>query len=217
MSWQGIEGHDEIVEKFRRAMSQGRLASTFLFVGLEGIGKRAFALRFAQALLCSQRDETLLDPCGTCPACVQVMAGTHPDLIQISKPPGKSEIPVGAIKGDETYPVDQSLLFNLALRPFHGGRKVAIVDEADDLNVAGANALLKTLEEPPPRSVLILISTSADQQLPTIRSRAQIVRFKPLSSAIVVKLLQEKGLAPTPPRPSDWRALAAAAFRKQWN
>ena len=154
----------------------------------------AFALRFAQALLCSQRDETLLDPCGKCPACVQVMAGTHPDFIQISKPPGKSEIPVGAIKGDETYPVEQSLLFNLALRPFHGGRKVAIVDDADDLNLAGANALLKTLEEPPPRSVLILISTSADQQLPTIRSRAQIVRFKPLSSAIVVKLLQENGL-----------------------
>lgn len=195
MSWQGIEGHDEIVEKFRRALAQGRLASTFLFVGPEGIGKQAFALRFAQALLCSQRDETLLDPCGKCPACVQVMAGTHPDLIQISKPPGKSEIPVGVLKGDDIYPVEQSLLFNLALRPFHGGRKVAIVDDADDLNIAGANALLKTLEEPSPCSVLILISTSADQQLPTIRSRAQIVRFKPLESAIVTKLLADRGVA----------------------
>lgn len=196
MAWLHLEGHDEIVAQFRRALAENRLASTFLFVGAEGIGKRAFALRLAQSLLCQIRDEKLLDPCGRCPGCVQALAGTHPDLIQVSLPPGKSFIPVAILKGDDDepdYPVPRSLLFNLALRPFYGGRKVAIVDDADDLNLEGANCLLKTLEEPPPRSVLILISTSVDRQLPTIRSRAQIVRFRPLEAAVVARLLVEQG------------------------
>ncbi len=139
-------------------------------------------------------------PAGIAPV-AQVIAGTHPDLIQISRPPGKSDIPVGILKGDDKkpeYPVEQSLLFNLALRPFYGGRKVAIVDDADDLNAEGANCLLKTLEEPPPRSVLILISTGVDRQLPTIRSRAQIVRFQPLDPAIVSRLLVEQGIVSDP-------------------
>ena len=189
MAWLNIEGHDQLVERFRHALAQGRLASTFLFVGPEGIGKRSFALGLAQALLCQTRDERQLDPCGHCPGCAQVLAGTHPDLITLARPAGKSEIPVGLLKGDDTYPVEQSLVFNLAMRPFYGGRKVAILDDADFLNLAGANGLLKTLEEPPPGSVLILISTSADRQLPTIRSRSQIIRFQPLSETIVAGLL----------------------------
>ena len=80
MSWQGILGHDEVAEHFRRALARGRLASSFLFVGPPGIGKRWFALKLAQALLCQRSPEEALDPCGTCPACVQVAAGTHPDL-----------------------------------------------------------------------------------------------------------------------------------------
>lgn len=194
MAWQSIEGHEDVVRKFRRALEQGRLASTFLFVGPEGIGKRALALRLAQSLLCQTRDEKLLDPCGHCPGCSQVLAGTHPDLFTLARPTGKSEIPVAMIKGDDNFPAAQSLLFNLSMRPFYGGRKIAILDDADSLNVAGANALLKTLEEPPPRSVLILISASADRQLPTIRSRAQIIRFNPLPRELVSRLLVEQGI-----------------------
>jgi DNA polymerase III subunit delta' len=193
MSWQNIIGHDEIVERFRRAIQNGRLASTFLFVGPEGIGKRSFAVRLAQALLCETRDSKLLDPCGHCPACRQVLAGTHPDFLTVRLPAGKSFIPLGLLKGDEPdYPVRESLLSSLAMRPFYGGRKVAIIDDADFLNVEGANCLLKTLEEPPPQSMLILIGTSADRQLPTIRSRAQIVRFQPLDSATIARLLLEQ-------------------------
>jgi DNA polymerase-3 subunit delta' len=192
MSLNGLLGHDEIADQFRHALAQGRLAHTFLFVGPEGIGKRSFALALARALLCQGRPAELLDPCGRCPSCVQAVAGTNPDLIVVGRPAGKSEIPVGVLKGDDTYPVEQSLLFNLSLRPFHGGRKVAILDDADFLNIAGANCLLKTLEEPPPASVLILISTSADKQLPTIRSRAQIIRFRPLASNAIAKLLVER-------------------------
>ena len=201
MAWLNIEGHDDIVAQFRRALEENRLASTFLFVGPEGIGKRAFAVRLAQALLCEKRDAKLLDPCGHCPACAQVLAGTHPDLIQISRPAGKSDIPVGILKGDDR---NRNIRWSnrccsiSALRPFYGGRKVAIVDDADDLNPEGANCLLKTLEEPPPRSMLILISTSVDRQLPTIRSRAQIVRFKPLEPAFVGRLLMEQGTVTDP-------------------
>src|SRR5262249_49963034 len=189
MPWNGLVGHDEIAERFRRALAEGRLAHTFLFVGPEGIGKRSFALALAQALLCQRRAAGLLDPFGQCPSCVQVHAGTNPDLIAVSRPEGKRDIPVGILKGDKDYPAEQSLLFNLGLRPFYGGRKVAILDDADFLNPEGANCLLKTLEEPPPASLLVLISTSAEKQLPTIRSRAQLVRFRPLTEEQVAKLL----------------------------
>jgi DNA polymerase-3 subunit delta' len=193
MPWNDLVGHNEIADRFRHALAAGRLAHTFLFVGPEGIGKRSFAFALAQALLCQQRAAELLNPCGQCPSCVQVYAGTNPDLITVSRPEGKRDIPVGVLKGDDKdYAVEQSLLFNLGLRPFYGGRKVAILDDADFLNPEGANCLLKTLEEPPPASVLILIGTSADKQLPTIRSRAQIIRFRPLANDVVAKLLVER-------------------------
>ena len=190
MSWLNLEGHDDVVAKFRSALAAGRLANTFLFAGPEGIGKRTFAVGLAQSLLCETRDERLLDPCGECPGCVQVFARTHPDFLFVARPPGKSFIPVGLFKGDEPdYPVRQSLLCNLAMRSFAGKRKIAVIDDADYLNQEGANCLLKTLEEPPARSVLILIGTSANRQLPTIRSRAQLVRFCPLEKSLVAKLL----------------------------
>ncbi|HEY2881186.1 MAG TPA: DNA polymerase III subunit [Pirellulales bacterium] len=208
MSWLKLEGHDEVVAQFRGALAKGRLASTFLFVGPEGIGKRTFAVQLAQSLLCERRDEKLLDPCGQCPACVQVLAGTHPDFLTVARPAGKSFIPLGLLKGDEPdYPVHNSLLFNLGLRPYRGGRKVAILDDADFLNQEGANCLLKTLEEPPPQSVLILIGTSPQRQLPTIRSRAQVVRFKPLPDDIVARLLIDRGMV------SDAEAAARLAVQ----
>ena len=196
MSWHNLEGHDDVVAKFHSAFAAGRLANTFLFVGPEGIGKRSFAVGLAQSLLCETRDETLLDPCGHCPGCAQVLAGTHPDFLFVTRPPVKSFIPKGLLCGEEPdYPVRQSLLFNLALKSFAGKRKIAVIDDADYLNQEGANCLLKTLEEPPARSVLILIGTIADRQLPTIRSRAQLVRFRPLEKSVVAKLLVQKGIA----------------------
>ena len=89
MTWHGIEGHDEVVEQFRRALRRGRLASSFLFAGPPGIGKRTFALKLAQALLCERRPAEALDPCGECPGCVQAAAGTHPDVETVAKPKEK--------------------------------------------------------------------------------------------------------------------------------
>jgi DNA polymerase-3 subunit delta' len=189
MSWHGIHGHDEVVAQFRRALERGRLATSFLFVGPAGIGKRTFALKLAQALLCPTRPEEALDPCGQCPACVQVVARSHPDLELIEKPKDKSFIPLELFIGDKEHRMREGMCHNIGLKPFWGGRKVAIIDDADYLNLEGANCLLKTLEEPPPQSLLILIGTSPARQLPTIRSRCQLIRFRPLTPEVVADLL----------------------------
>ena len=193
MSWQGIQGHDENVERFRRILASGRLASTFLFVGPPGVGKRTFALKLAQALLCQIVPDIELNPCGTCPSCQQVAAQSHPDLELIAKPADKSFIPVEVFIGDREHRMRDGLCHNISLKPYLGGRKIAIIDDADYLNQEGANCLLKTLEEPPPNSVIILIGSSEQTQLPTIRSRSQVVRFCELSREVVASLLLSLG------------------------
>lgn len=193
--WQGIEGHDDVVEQFRRSLARGRLASTYLFVGPQGVGKHAFARKFAQTLLCLTHPPEQLDPCGRCAGCLQVLAGTHPDLIVVAKPAEKSEIPVQLLIGSGERRMHEGLCHDISLKPFMGGRRVAIIDDADYLNEEGANCLLKTLEEPPPRSVILLVGTSADRQLPTIRSRSQIIRFRPLKEQVVASLLVSEGVA----------------------
>ena len=192
--WHGIEGHDDVVEQFRRALGRGRMATTFLFVGPSGVGKRTFALKLAEALLCQTNRPETLDPCGRCDSCRLFEAGNHPDLIQVAKPAGKSDLPIELLIGSKERRGQEGLCHDLWQKPQAGSRRIAIVDDADSFNDAGANALLKTLEEPPPGAVIILIATSAETQLPTIRSRAQMIRFLPLSAEIVERLLIDKQL-----------------------
>src|SRR4029079_9812037 len=101
--WRGIFGHDEAVERFRRTMRTGRLASTYLFVGPEGIGKRRFAVELAKALLCRQNQELALEPCDQCESCRLFSAGSHPDLELIGLLPGKSELAIAQFVGDDTH------------------------------------------------------------------------------------------------------------------
>ena len=186
MPWGSVRGHDRVVAALRRSMAQGRFPHAFLFAGPEGIGKRTFASRLAQALLCERRPAADLDPCGACPACLQVAAGTHPDVLRVARPEDKHELPIGIIR---------DLNHDLGLKPMAGGRRVAIVDDADDLSEEAANAFLKTLEEPPPGSALILIGTSAEAQLDTIVSRCRVVRFDPLPEDELAAVLREQGVA----------------------
>jgi DNA polymerase-3 subunit delta' len=195
-----IRGHDRILALFRQALARGRLASTFLFVGPPGIGKRTFALHFAQGLLCERVPEARLAPCGECSSCRQVVVGSHPDIEVVGKPADKSFIPVELLIGDAEHRMRAGLCYNISSKPFSGRRKVAIIDDADYLNKEGANCLLKTLEEPPPKSVLILIGTSEQRQLPTIRSRCQVVRFQPLAESDVAELLALHGYCDNPSR-----------------
>jgi len=195
MTWHDILSHADVIEQLRRRFAAGKIYGTFLFVGPAGVGKRTVARRLAQTLLCQAGRREDFEPCGTCEDCRLMAAGTHPDLLTVEKPAERSFIPVEAFLGDREHRMQEGLCHDIALRPFRGGRRVAIIDDADYLNEEGANCLLKTLEEPPPKSVMILIGTSPDRQLPTIRSRSQIIRFRPLATEDAVRLIRDLGLA----------------------
>jgi len=214
MTWQNILGHDRIVQQFRRALQRGRLASTFLFVGPNGIGKKAFALKLAQGLLCDEVPPQRLEPCGHCAACQQVLAGTHPDVEVVGKPPDKAFIPLALLIGEDERRMREGLCYNLSLKPFSGKRRVAIIDDADYLNAEGANCLLKTLEEPPPGTLLILISTSEQRQLPTIRSRCQAIRFRPLTDDDVAAILVSHGLIESPDEATRAASLGSGSLER---
>ena len=192
--WQGIYGHDDVAERFRRTLARGRLASTYLFVGPPGIGKRRFALELARALLCTRNDDAELEACGQCESCRLFAAGNHPDLEVLGLPPDKATLPIALFIGDKEHRNQQGLCHRISLRPFLSHRRIAIIDDADHFSLESANCLLKTLEEPPAHSLLILIGTSPSRQLPTIRSRAQVVRFMPLASAELAQVLLENSL-----------------------
>ncbi|MBX9652717.1 DNA polymerase III subunit delta' [bacterium] len=177
-----LVGHSDVLDLFRQVISRGRLGHAYLFVGPEGIGKKRLARYLAQTLLCETVSPSLVAPCGQCAGCAQVMANSHPDLMQVRRPDDRNELPISVI---------QELVSQLSLRPARGKAKVGIVDDADDLNEESANCFLKTLEEPPPGSVLILIASSIDTQLPTIQSRCQLVRLRELQTDDVVRLLGE--------------------------
>jgi DNA polymerase-3 subunit delta' len=197
--WRGIIGHDEVVERFRRTLESGRLASTYLFVGSSGVGKRRFATELARALLCTKAPEEKLEPCGQCESCRLFAAGTHPDFDDyVRLRPGKAMLAISQFVGYDEVLEQEALCHRIALKPFFGRRKIAIVDDSDHFSIPAANCLLKTLEEPPPSALLILLGTSPARQLPTIRSRSQIVRFAPLERETVARILVETGLIPDP-------------------
>jgi DNA polymerase-3 subunit delta' len=193
--WQDVRGHDDIAERFRRLVAKGRLASTYLFVGPEGIGKRHFAQSLAECLLCTGRDDALLERCGACDSCRLTSAGNHPDLDYVRRRDDRQELTLDLFIGDRDHRNQEGLCRRLALAPVLGRRRIAIIDEADYFNDESANALLKTLEEPPRRALIMLIGTSANRQLPTIRSRSQIVRFHSLDSDTCAELLLQEGTA----------------------
>ncbi len=205
MSWHSVRGHDAIVHDLQQSLNQGRFPHAMLFVGLDGIGKRTFARKLAQSLLCETTLEAELDPCETCPGCLQVAGGTHPDLVEVARPDDKHELPISVIR---------SLCQEFGLKPARGIRKVAIVNDADDLNDEAANAFLKTLEEPPPNAVLILIGTSPELQLETITSRCRVVHFQPLPESDIAELLLEKGIASDPTAAIALAALGEGSIRR---
>jgi DNA polymerase-3 subunit delta' len=185
LAWQRIRGHDALVEGFRRAVQRGRLAHAYLFTGPAGIGKRLFAVELAKALLCENATPDSLQACDRCPSCIQVEASTHPDFFTAVRPPEALEFPIDLMR---------ELCQSFSLKSARGRGKVILIDDADDLNEESANCFLKTLEEPPPLSVLILIGSTPDRQLQTIVSRCQVIRFAPLPAEVVEELLRAQGV-----------------------
>ena len=184
MAWDRVRGHDAPRQSLRAAYGAGRLGQAYLFAGPDGVGKRLFTRELAKALLCD-RPPAPLAACDACPACAQVEAGTHPDVFAVRTPEGKHELPVAEMR---------AFCAKMAMKPTRGGRKVGVVETADDLNEESANSFLKTLEEPPPGSLLVLLVTDLDRQLPTIRSRCQVVRFAPLGPADLRAVLAGQGV-----------------------
>ena len=159
-----ILGHQDIIAKLVASFEQGKPGQTYLFVGPDGIGKKMTALGLAQALMCRQSP----CGCGKCPSCFRAEQGAHEGL--------KVVLPSGVnIKLDQA----REVIDFLSLKSLSGNR-VVIIDQAQTLNPQAANALLKTLEEPPEGTFFFLIAPSVAGLLPTIRSRSRIVQFRPL-------------------------------------
>jgi DNA polymerase-3 subunit delta' len=213
-----VRGHDRVRSILSRALARDRLPPALLFAGPEGVGKKLLALAVAQAALCERAPAP--EPCGACRACRKVSGALapdrldalrqeadrhpdedvwrnfrlHPDLVlaegwwltKTGRPRPEPEIRVGQVR---------DLIADIVGAPFEARRRVFVVDDAHTMNEPAQNALLKSLEEPPPRSHVILVSASPLGLLQTIRSRCQLLRFGPMTrSAVAAHLGERRGL-----------------------
>ncbi len=167
-------GQEHVKEVLLNALRSGRLAQAYLFSGPRGVGKTSSARLIAQAVNCSQDPK----PCGVCEGCRLVREGRHPDVLEIDAASNNSVEDV------------RDLRERILLAPIMGQNKVVILDEAHMMSKSAFNALLKTLEEPPPHVVFIFATTEPERMPPTILSRTQHFRFRRLSEAEIVEKLQ---------------------------
>lgn len=213
-----VLGQDRALGLLQRALAAKRLASTWIFAGPPGVGKMLSAVQLAKTVLCdaprreanAERlrtlppDFTLTLPCDVCESCRAVDSGNHPDLHLITKEliryhdkSGTSKgttLSIHVIRGEITGDTAENKEAKIYRRSFRGKGKFFIIDEAELMEVQAQNALLKTLEEPPNESYLILITPSPQDLLSTIRSRAQIVSFNELPHEVIVRGLIGAGV-----------------------
>jgi DNA polymerase-3 subunit delta' len=195
MPFRDLTGHERPIAVLKAALSHGRLAHAYLFHGEARIGKSRVATRLVQALHC-ERPGAPDDPdgCGTCRACQQVEARTHPDFLVIEP---DRELATPQIKIEQVREIEQQFIY----RPLMGERKVCLIDEADRLTIGAANALLKTLEEPPGHGLFLLISSRPHALPVTIRSRCQALRFTtPARTQVEAALILRRELPPADAR-----------------
>ncbi len=192
MVFDEILGHERPVRVLRRAIAAARIPGAYLFSGPDGVGKRSTALAFAAALNCPEADG---EACGACKSCRMIMDGSHPDLFlpdrsgtRIPKNPpasgGKERTGSGYIS--EIVP-------KLPYAPMMGRFKIVLLDDAHQLTETAANYLLKTMEEPPSRTLFVLVTAAEHLLLPTVVSRCQRIRFSPLAEEQVVGILTRLG------------------------
>ncbi len=176
MTFDSIIGHDRQKNLLRRALENQRVAHAYLFEGPEGIGKRLVALALARALLCQTGQG-----CGDCAPCRKVDHNNHPDIHFL-------DADGTAIKIDQVRALQQQL----SLRALEGRYKICLIDGAEQFNPAAANALLKTLEEPQPNTVIILLSSHPEKLLTTIKSRCQRLPFQRLPKQRMTDILANR-------------------------
>jgi len=190
MIFSEIAGHDREKELLEGALLSGRVAHAYLFSGPSGVGKRTLAMAFAKAMNCAVAEAGY---CGQCHDCRAIENSNHENVIEV-EPLDKDDVPssTGLIKIDRVREIIAALRFSA-----RRGRRVVIIDEAHRFKKEAANAILKTLEEPPTGAVIILISSMARLLLPTIVSRCQRLNFRPLSvDAVRDFLISKKGVSP---------------------
>jgi DNA polymerase-3 subunit delta' len=182
MAFKDIIGQKKALRILQKTIERGRIPSSYLFAGESGIGKKYTAINLAKTVNCLETidsEQIPVDSCDECPSCKKIDAGVHPDYLLVS--PEGSQIRI-----EEIRPVDN----RLSLKPFEGRKKVVIIDDADTMNVYASNAFLKTLEEPPKDSLIILVSSKPDNLPDTIRSRCSRINFTPLSYEASQRVIQ---------------------------
>ena len=186
MPFDAIIGHERPKRFLQSALRSERLAHALLFHGEERIGKLLMARVLAQAVNCeASPPPDPPDACGVCRSCRQIETGAHPDVTILTATGEKGET-------DHTREIESRFIY----RPLIGRLKIVILDNADLLRREAANALLKTIEEPPPDSLIVLVSSRPEALLPTIRSRCQEIRFAPLALDVVeAAVRQRRGLS----------------------
>ncbi len=187
-----IIGHRAAVDMLRRSIDRGQIGHAYLFAGPEGVGKRTLARTFAQALVC--QSETEPHPCGVCSACRRAARGIHPDILTVSLEQQAADDTRDSKNTRISIETIRELRSNLSLRPLEASWRAAILEDVDLFSIPAYDALLKTLEEPPPFVVLLLIATELDAIPETIRSRCRPVQLEPLSRVDVSAALIQRGV-----------------------
>ena len=172
-------GHARVQALLRQAVMRGRVPQTLLFAGPEGVGKHTIALALAQAINCSTTSKDGV-ACGRCSICTRIAKGQFSDVVEVDN---------GDIASISIKSIRERVLDLVGYRPFEGQRRVFIIDPADALSLQAQDALLKTLEEPPPATIIILISAYPDSLRPTVLSRCRRIRFGALTDEEVAQVL----------------------------
>lgn len=174
-----VYGHDWAVAQLHKSIAHERVRHAYLITGTESIGKNTLAHAFAQALNCTAPDVSAR-PCGECRACQHIAGGSHPDMLY-----AELDENTGALRIEAVRAVTRSI----AMKPFEARYRIAIFQHFDRAQPRAQDALLKTLEEPPPHAVLILLARATESLLPTITSRSQIVALRPVALNLIRDVL----------------------------
>lgn len=180
MSFKDIKGQDIPISFLKKAIENNSVAHAYLFVGIDGIGKSLAANTFAKTLNCEKEAQ---DSCDKCASCRKIDGKNHPDILRITPDETQRSIKINSIR---------TLGERISLRPYEARRKVYTIEDAHLMTEEAANALLKTLEEPPVNSIFILTTSNISRLFRTIVSRCQVVKFSPLSPEIIENILVKK-------------------------